>query len=163
MRTMAFVSGMVALTKRVRLSRTWGMATRDLALGGLDPAGPGAVARAGRLGCPFVAGPAQEGRHLLLDGPLDDELGTQAAELGQAVGIVEPSEEHLLDGFLDPGAGGYPSFHGVVLLGELPGPLRSLRRPHFSSDLRTPPITTAGKYWPERPALEGTSGSAGVR
>jgi hypothetical protein len=47
---------------------------------------------------------------------MQDQLGTQAAELGEPIGIVEPSEEHLFDGFLDLEAWGYPSFHGVVLL-----------------------------------------------
>ena len=35
--------------------------------------------------------------------------------------------------------GGYPSFHGVVSSAVLQLPLWSLRRLHFSSDLRTPP------------------------
>ena len=105
----------------------------DLALGGLDAARPMTVARTGGLGRPFVAGSPEEGGDLLLDGALDDELGAQAAELTQAIGIVEPIEEHLLDGFLDPGTRGYPWFHGVVLLGELP---RSASEPTPSSLLQ---------------------------
>ena len=73
-----------------------------------------AVARARRLGRPLVAGTPEEGRHLVLDGALEDELGSQAPELAQLVGAADPTEQHLLDGFLDPGAGGYSSFHGVV-------------------------------------------------
>ena len=54
----------------------------DLALGGLDAPGPGPVARAGRCLDPFVAGPTEEGGDLLLDRPLDDQLGAETAELG---------------------------------------------------------------------------------
>ena len=98
-----------------------------------------AVARARRLGRPLVAGAAQEGRHLVLDGPLEDELGAQAPELAQLVGAADPTEQDRLDGFLDPGAGGYSSFHGVVSSANFLGPLWSLRRLHFYSGLRTPP------------------------
>ena len=73
-----------------------------------------AVARARRLGRPLVAGAAQEGCHLVLDRPLEDELRSQAPELAQLVGAADPTEQYPLDGFLDPGARGYPSFHGVV-------------------------------------------------
>ena len=82
-RTMARVSGMTELTNRVEGAPHLGHRDRDLALGGLDPAGPVAVARAGRLGRPLVAGAPEEGRQLVLDGPLEDELGTQAPELAQ--------------------------------------------------------------------------------
>jgi hypothetical protein len=47
-------------------------------------------------------------------GALQDELGAQAPELAQLVRTADPIEQDLLDGFLDPGARGYPSFHGVV-------------------------------------------------
>ena len=45
--------------------------------------------------------------------------------------VVATLEEHPLDRFLDPGARGYPSVHGVVSFCGFQGPLRSLRRPHF--------------------------------
>ena len=88
----------------------------DLALGRLDPARSAAVAGAHGLGHPLVAGAAQEDRQLVLDGPLDDELGAQAPDPAQLLGTADAAEQHLLDGFLDPGARGYPSFHGVGLL-----------------------------------------------
>jgi hypothetical protein len=61
----------------------------------------------------------QEVADLLLDRPLEHELGTQPAELGepfQAVDHLEPAEQRLLDRSFHPDARGYPSFHGVVLL-----------------------------------------------
>jgi hypothetical protein len=42
------------------------------------------------------------------------QLRSQAAELGEAIGIIEPIEKRLLDSLLDLDAGGHPSFHGVV-------------------------------------------------
>jgi len=54
-------------------------------------------------------------------------------------------EQDLPDGFLDPGARGYSSFHGVVSSAVLQLPLWSLRRPHFSSGLRTPPLVDLQK------------------
>ncbi len=62
----------------------------------------------------LVAGPPQEGRHLLLDRPLEDELGAQAAERAEGVGIGEPRGQGRFDGRLDLDAGGYSLFHGVV-------------------------------------------------
>jgi hypothetical protein len=91
-----------------------GHADRDLALGGLDPAGPVAVPGTDGALRPLVAGAAEEGRHLVLDRPLEDELRAQAPELTQLVGTADPIEQEPVDGFLDPGARGYPSFHGVV-------------------------------------------------
>jgi hypothetical protein len=73
-----------------------------------------AVPGARCLGRPLVAGAPQEGRHLVLDRALEDELGAEAPELAQLVGTADPIEQDQLDGFLDPGAGGYSSFHGVV-------------------------------------------------
>jgi hypothetical protein len=61
----------------------------------------------------------EEAADLVLDRPLEHELGTQPAELGepfQAVVRLEPAEQRLLDRSFYPGARGYPSFHGVVLL-----------------------------------------------
>ena len=86
----------------------------DPALGGLDPAGTRPVARAGRLRCPDIPGTAQEDRQLVLDGALDDELGTQATQLAQLLRTADPIEQEGFDLRLDQGAGGYPSFHGVV-------------------------------------------------
>ena len=62
----------------------------------------------------------EEGRHLLLDRSLQHQLRAQAAELREPIGIIEAIEQHLFDGFLDLETWGYPSIHGVVLLGELP-------------------------------------------
>jgi hypothetical protein len=45
---------------------------------------------------------------------LQDELGTQAAEGGEGIGIAEARGESRLDGSLDLDAGGYSLFHGVV-------------------------------------------------
>jgi len=98
-----------------------------------------AVARAARLVGPLVASAPEEALELVLDRALEDELSTQAAELAERIGVVETLEEHPLDRFLDPGARGYPSVHGVVSFCGFQGPLRSLRRLHFSSGLRTPP------------------------
>ena len=50
-----------------------------------------------------------------------------------------------------PGARGYPSFHGVASLCHLQGPLRSLRRPHFYSGLRTPPDHALRTVEPMKP------------
>jgi hypothetical protein len=103
---------------------------RDLALGGLDPAGTMAVARARRLRRPRVAGPTEEGRDFLFHGTLDHEPGAQAAELAQSVGVIEPVEQDRLDGGLDPEAWRYSSFHGVVSFCGLP---RSASEPTPSS------------------------------
>ena len=75
---------------------------------------PGAVAGTCGVGRPRVAGPPQEGLELVLDRPLEDELGAQAAELAQLVGAAGPAEQGRLDGGLDLDAGGYSSIHGVV-------------------------------------------------
>jgi len=48
-------------------------------------------------------------------------------------------------------ARGYPSFHGVVSLCRLQGPLRSLRRPHFCSGFRTPPDHALRTVEPMKP------------
>ena len=106
-----------------------------------------------RLGCALVPGPAQEGGHLVLDGPLDDELGAQVPELAQLLGTADPIEQHPIDGFLDEGARGYPSFHGVVSFGDLQGSPRSLRRPLFYSGVRTRPLQV-----PRAPERELRSG-----
>jgi len=91
-----------------------GHGDRQLALGGLDPAGPVTVpGTAGRLR-PLVASPAEERLEFVLDGPLEDEPGAQAAELGEPVGLLEPGEQGRLDRGLDLDAGGYSSIHGVV-------------------------------------------------
>jgi hypothetical protein len=75
---------------------------QQLALGSLDPPGSVTVARAGRLGRPRVAGPPEEGRQLVLDHPLKNELGAQASKLAQLVGAADPLEQDRLDGFLNP-------------------------------------------------------------
>jgi len=54
----------------------------------------------------------ERGLELVLDGPLEDELGTQAAELAQLLGTTDALEQEVFDARLDGGAGGYPSFHG---------------------------------------------------
>ena len=113
-RTIERVSGMTELTTRTSVSRTWGHRDRDLALGGLDAAGTRPVARAPGVGRPRVAGAPEEDRDLVLDGALEDELRSEAAEGAQSIGAVDPIEQDRLDGFLDLDAGGYPSFHGVV-------------------------------------------------
>ena len=123
-----------------------GHGDRDLALGGLDPTGPVAVAQTHPLGCPLVAGTPEEGRHLVLDGALEDELGTQAPELAQLIGTADPIEQDRLDRFLDPGARGYSLLHGVVSFCELPGPLWSLRHLDFYRGVRTPPIPSRGSW-----------------
>jgi hypothetical protein len=112
---------------------------RDLALGGLDPPGAVAVARACGVGGPRIAGPPEERGHLVLDRALEDELGAETAELAQLVGTADPVEQGGLDGGLDLDAGGYSSIHGVVSFANFQGPLWSLRRLHFYSGLRTPP------------------------
>jgi hypothetical protein len=91
-----------------------GHSDRDLALGGLDPAWPGAIAGARGIRRPLVAGPAQEDGHLVLDRPLEDELSTQATEGAEGIGIPETTGEHRLDGCLDLDTRGYSLFHGVV-------------------------------------------------
>jgi hypothetical protein len=91
-----------------------GHADRDLALGGLDPTRPVAVPGTDGALRPFVASPAEKGRHLVLDRALEDERGAQAPELAQLVGAADPTEQGLLDGGLDLDARGYSSFHGVV-------------------------------------------------
>ena len=88
---------------------------------------------------------------LVLNRALEDELGAQASELAQLVGAADPIRQDLLDRFLDPGARGYPSFHGVVSLCHLQGPLRSLRRPHFYSGFRTPPDHALRTVEPMKP------------
>jgi hypothetical protein len=88
---------------------------------------------------PFVAGPAEEGCHLVLDRALEDELGAETAELAQLVGTADPVEQGGLDGGLDLDAGGYSSIHGVVSFANFQGPLWSLRRLHFSSGFRSAP------------------------
>jgi hypothetical protein len=102
-----------------------GHVNRDLALGGLDPPWPRAVPGARCIGRPLVAGTPEEGRHLVLDGPLEDQLGAEAPELTQLVGAADPTEQHLLDGIRDPCARGYSSFHGVGLRGNLPSQFRA--------------------------------------
>jgi hypothetical protein len=74
-----------------------GHGDQQLALGGLDTPRPLAVARARCLRRPLVAGPAEEGRQLVLDRPLEDELGAQAPELAQLVGAADPLEQDRLD------------------------------------------------------------------
>jgi len=119
-----------------------GHGDRDLALGGLDPAGSVAIARAAGIGRPLIPGPAKEDRDFLFHGPLEDELGAEAPELTQVIGTADPIEQDRLDGFLDLDAGGYSSIHGVVSLANFLGPLWSLRRLHFYSGVRTPPASS---------------------
>ncbi len=116
----------------------------ELALGGLDPARAVAVARAGRVGCSRVAGAPEECRELVLDRTLEDEPGAEPAQFSEPLGVIEPIEQGRLDRFLDPGTGGYSSFHGVVSFANFLGPLGSLRRLHFYSSLRTPPFPPLG-------------------
>jgi hypothetical protein len=81
-----------------------------------------AVARAAGIGCALEASSAQEPLDLLLDRPLEHELGAQAAELGQLIKAVtnvpalEAVEQQLLDLRFDLDTRGYPCLHGVVLL-----------------------------------------------
>ena len=115
-------SGMTELTKRVRLSRTWGTAI---------VIGPSAVAiclERWPLREPRAAGVRskrarpKEPFDLLLDRPLEHELGAQAAELAEAFEVVdlafafESVEQQMLDLRFDLDARGYPCLHGVVLL-----------------------------------------------
>ena len=112
---------------------------RDLALGGLDPPGARAVARARGLGGPRI-GPAEERGLLVLDRALEDELGTETAELAQLVGTADPDEQGGLEAasiwtlrlFFDPRRGLHLRFAS---------PLWSLCRLHFYSGLRTPPCS----------------------
>jgi hypothetical protein len=50
------------------------------------------------------------------DGALEDEAGTEPAQLGEAVGLVRARQQERLDISFDAGARGYPSIHGVCLL-----------------------------------------------
>jgi hypothetical protein len=88
----------------------------DLALRGLDVPRPMAIARARGVGRSLVAQAPEEGRHLVLDRPLEDQLGAQPTDGGQGVGIAKAAGEHRFDGGLDLGAGGYSLVHGVGLL-----------------------------------------------
>ena len=92
-----------------------------------------------RRGRPLVASPTQEHRQLVLDRPLEDELGAQPSDLAEGIGSSRPSSSTRSIASSIRMLGGYPSVHGVVSFCELPGPLRSLRRRHFYSGVRTPP------------------------
>jgi uncharacterized protein YbjT (DUF2867 family) len=50
--------------------------------------------------------PSQEGAHLVLDGALEDELGTQATELSEAVGVPLGVLDQAGDGLFQSGAWG---------------------------------------------------------
>jgi hypothetical protein len=69
---------------------------------------------------------SQKPLDLLLDRPLEHELGTQPTELAQPFETVdigpvfETIEQQMLDLRLDLDTRGYPCLHGVVLLCELP-------------------------------------------
>jgi hypothetical protein len=117
----------------------------DLALGGLDPLGAVTVAGTRGIGGPLIARAPEEDGHLVLDRPLEDELGTQATEGGEGIGITEAAGEHRLDGSLDLDAGGHSVVHGVVsICGSATSALEP-RRLHFSSGLRTPPAPAASR------------------
>ncbi len=80
----------------------------QLALGRLHPTRPHSVPRASRLGRPLVPSPPQEARHLLLQGTLQDQTGSQPADLGQMLCVAQPLAQQLLDGRLQDGARRYP-------------------------------------------------------
>lgn len=110
-RTILRVSGMIWLTKRSTTPRTWGIAQRELPLGGLHPSRPGPVPGAGCARTPFIPGALQEGGDLILQRALEDELGSQSAYLSESIWVADPIREKALDLFLDMGARCY-SVHG---------------------------------------------------
>jgi hypothetical protein len=95
----------------------------DLALGGLDALGPGAVARARRPGRPLVPGPAEERLDLFVDGASEDQARAEPAELAEPGRVLYAIKRQRFDLDLDPGARRYPPFHGVGLLCGLSGPV----------------------------------------
>ena len=113
-RTIERVSGMIELTNRVSVSRTWGIAIMISPSAVTDPAATVTVARARGIGRPLVSGAPEEDRDLVLDRPLEDELGSETPEGAQSIGIGKAAGQDRFDGGLDLDAGGYPSFHGVV-------------------------------------------------
>ena len=70
------------------------------------------------------SGSAQERGYLFLDGPLQHELGSEAAKARKPVASValalQTIEQQVLDLGFDLDTRGYPCFHGVVPLYELP-------------------------------------------
>ncbi len=101
-------------------------AVQPCGCGGLDLAWPVAVARAAGRWRPFETGSPQKPLDLVLNRPLDNELGAQATEPAQPVEVVdialafESVEQQLFDLGLDLDTRGHPCLHGVVLLRELP-------------------------------------------
>ncbi len=75
---------------------------------------PCAVARARGLRRPLVARAPQGNRHRVHDRPLADDLGTEAAEGGEGIGVGTAAGEDRLDGGPELDAGGYSPLHGVV-------------------------------------------------
>ena len=127
-----------------------GHGDHDLALGGLDPSRPGAVARSRGVGGPGIAGAPQERLELVLDRALEDELGTQAPSSPSWSGPPVPSSRAAsmaasiwtLGLFFDPRRG---------LLCELP---RSASEPTPSSLLqRSQDATTS----PPTPTISPTA------
>jgi hypothetical protein len=110
---MVRVSGMTRLTNLTRLSRTWGTWMVRVPSAVWIRRGRWPFAPAGGSVDALVAGPAEEGRDLVLDGALEDELGGEASHLAQAVGVSDPLEQDGVDLLDQPVADGYSADHGV--------------------------------------------------
>jgi hypothetical protein len=101
---------------------------RQRALGGVDAARPLPVAPATRLERALVPGPVQETRDLVLDGPLQDELGTQATELAERSGSPTPSSNTCSICWTSRSLAATLLFTAYLLCGSSKLPLWRLRR-----------------------------------
>jgi hypothetical protein len=97
---------------------------RELALRGLQPAGPEAIAQPRRRLRPtLVARPSQPRVELILHGTLDDQAGTEPRELRERLSrvLTDSDREQRVDLLLDLRRRRYGTSHGVGLLHRLAG------------------------------------------
>ena len=69
----------------------------------------------------------QEGRDFILQCALEDELGSQSADLRESVRVADPLAQQGVDLFLDAGARCYPAHGRSPSFGSFVPYLRSLR------------------------------------